>query len=230
VNAGEIVGLAGVEGNGQRELLETLIGLRSPTKGDIVLQNKTVTHLRNRKRRELGMAIIPEDRNHEGLSLPSNLMDNLISTGYYAPPFSRWGVLRTGQIRRQADRLIKTFDVRVRSPSVPTRTLSGGNAQKVVVARELDEQPLILIAAHPTRGLDIGATQFVHKELLRLRSQNTAILLISADLDELISLSDRFLVIFEGQIVGTLLAGEATRERLGILMAGRSYKDEERIS
>ncbi len=228
VNAGEIVGLAGVEGNGQRELLETLIGLRAPTKGDIVLENKTVTHMRNRKRRELGVAIIPEDRNHEGLSLPSNLIDNLISTGYYAPPLSRWGLLRTGQIRRVADRLIKTFDIRVRSPRIQTGTLSGGNAQKVVVAREMDKQPHVLIAAHPTRGLDVGAMQFVHKELLRLRAQNTAILLISADLDELINLSDRFLVIFEGQIVGTLSASEATRERLGLLMAGRTHNIEER--
>jgi ABC-type uncharacterized transport system ATPase subunit len=222
VNAGEIVGLAGVEGNGQRELIETLVGLRAPTQGTITLNGAVITHASNRRRRAAGMAVIPEDRTRQGLSALSTLSENVAATRYYAPPFSRWGVLMPGQIRQFTRRAIQQFDIRVRGPNVRVRTLSGGNAQKVVVARELAEPPKILIAAQPTRGLDVGATLFVHHELLRLRDQKTAVLLISADLDELLALSDRFLVIFEGKLAGALLPGEATRERLGILMAGQS--------
>jgi ABC-type uncharacterized transport system ATPase subunit len=222
VHAGEIVGLAGVEGNGQRELLEALVGLRSPGRGDIMLGQTNITRERNRRRRAQGMAIIPEDRTHEGLSLPSTLTENIASTRYYHPPFSRWGMLLPGQMRQFALRAIQQFDIRVRGPNVRLKTLSGGNAQKVVVARELAETPKVLIAAQPTRGLDVGATQFVHSELLRLRAANTAILLVSADLDELLALSDRCLVIFEGRLVGELLPEQATRARLGMLMAGRT--------
>jgi len=222
VNAGEIVGLAGVEGNGQAELIQTLVGLRFPERGDLVLDGRTVTRERNRTRREHGLAVIPEDRNHQGLSLPSALSENLIATRYQGAPFSRWGVLMPGEIRRFAQRAIRDFDVRVRGPNVAVKTLSGGNAQKVVIARELAQPPAVLIAAQPTRGLDVGATQFVHNELLRLREQQTAILLISADLDELLALSDRLLVIFEGALVGELDRSQATRERLGLLMAGRA--------
>ncbi len=222
VGAGEIVGLAGVEGNGQRELIEALVGLRKPERGDVVIGDYVVTDVPNRARRDVGMAIIPEDRNQQGLSVESTLTDNLVSTRYHRPPFSRWGVLRPGVMRAFALRAIREFDIRVRGPNVRVRTLSGGNAQKVVVARELAEVPQVLIAAQPTRGLDVGATQFVHSELLRLREAGTAILLISADLDELLALADRFLVIFEGRLVGELMPIEATRERLGILMTGRS--------
>ncbi len=222
VGAGEIVGLAGVEGNGQRELIEALVGLRKPEGGDVVLGDEVVTEAANRKRRDLGMAIIPEDRNRQGLSAESTLTENLVSTRYHKPPFSRWGFLRVGEMRAFALRAIRQFDIRVRGPNVRVRTLSGGNAQKVVVARELAEVPQLLIAAQPTRGLDVGATQFVHSELLHLRAAGTAILLISADLDELLALADRFLVIFEGRLVGELMPIEATRERLGILMTGRS--------
>ncbi len=222
VNAGEIAGLAGVEGNGQTELIQTLVGLRFPERGDLVLDGRTITRERNRTRREHGLAVIPEDRNHQGLSLPSALSENLIATRYQGAPFSRWGVLVPGEIRRFAQRAIRDFDVRVRGPNVAVKTLSGGNAQKVVIARELAQPPAVLIAAQPTRGLDVGATQFVHNELLRLREQQTAILLISADLDELLALSDRLLVIFEGALVGELDRSQATRERLGLLMAGRA--------
>lgn len=224
VHAGEIVGLAGVEGNGQRELLETLTGLRRPERGDVVLNDRTVTRQTNRQRREQGLAIIPEDRTHEGLSPLSSLSDNVISTSYYHAPLSRRGLLMPGPIRRFAQRMIQTFDIRVRGPATLVRTLSGGNAQKIVVARELADQPDVLIAAQPTRGLDVGAIQFVHQELLRLREQDAAILLISADLDELLALSDRFLVIFEGRIVGELAPEDATREQLGMLMAGRTLQ------
>ncbi len=222
VHAGEIVGLAGVEGNGQAELLQTLVGLRFPERGDILLDGRTITREGTRARREHGLAVIPEDRNRQGLSLPSTLSENLIATRYQAAPFSRLGLLVPGEIRRFAQRAIHAFDVRVRGPNVAVKTLSGGNAQKVVVARELAQPPTVLIAAQPTRGLDVGATQFVHNELLRLREQQTAILLISADLDELLALSDRLLVIFEGALAGELDRSQATRERLGLLMAGRA--------
>jgi ABC-type uncharacterized transport system ATPase subunit len=222
VHAGEIVGLAGVEGNGQRELIETLVGLRSPKQGDIVLDDALITHERNRQRRARGMAIIPEDRNRQGLSPQSTLTENIAATRYYRPPFSNWGILVPARLRQFTQTAIQQFDIRVRGPNVRVKTLSGGNAQKVVVARELAEPPNVLIAAQPTRGLDVGATQFVHEELLRLRGAGTAILLISADLDELLAISDRFLVIFEGRLMAELLPAEATRERLGMLMAGRT--------
>jgi simple sugar transport system ATP-binding protein len=228
VKAGEIVGLAGVEGNGQRELLEVLTGLRAPEKGDIILGDKSLVHEKNRQRREKGLAIIPEDRTHEGLSLPSSLSDNVLSTRYYAWPFSQVFFLRTDRMQNFTRQLIQRFDIRVSGPGIAVKTLSGGNAQKVVVARELAEQPRLLLAAQPTRGLDIGATQFVHEELLRLREKDTAILLISADLDELMALSDRFLVMFEGRLIGELSAQQATREALGILMAGRVPSVEEK--
>lgn len=218
---GEIVGLAGVEGNGQRELIESLVGLRAPEAGEVHLDGKLVTWEHNRTRREAGLAVIPEDRSRAGLSTESTLQENLVSTRYYRPPFSRRGVLAAPRLRRWAHDLIAQYDIRVRGPNVRVKTLSGGNAQKVVVAREISDVPQVLIAAQPTRGLDVGATEFVHKELLRLRAEQAAILLVSADLDELLSLADRLLVIFEGRIVGKLSGDEATREKLGLLMAGR---------
>jgi len=221
VHAGEIVGLAGVEGNGQRELIDALVGLRSVEAGEVIMDDRVVTHERNRHRRALGMAIIPEDRTHQGLSAPSTLTENLVSTRYHRPPYSLGGVLALRRMRAFAQQAIAQFDIRVRGPNVKVQTLSGGNAQKVVIARELAETPQVLIAAQPTRGLDVGATQFVHSELLRLRDADTGILLISADLDELLALADRFLVIFEGRLVGELSPQEATRERLGLLMAGK---------
>jgi simple sugar transport system ATP-binding protein len=222
LRAGEIVGLAGVEGNGQRELLEALVGLRAPDRGEMLLNGVNVTRDGNRRRRAQGMAIIPEDRTHEGLSPSSTLTENITSTRYYHPPFSRWGVLLPSVMRQFAARAIRQFDIHARGPNARVRTLSGGNAQKVVVARELAETPTVLIAAQPTRGLDVGATQFVHSELLRLRAADSAVLLVSADLDELLALADRCLVIFEGQLVGDLLPEQATRERLGMLMTGRT--------
>lgn len=222
VRAGEIVGLAGVEGNGQSELIEALVGLRAVKQGTVHLADADVTTAPNRRRRELGLALIPEDRSHQGLSAVSSLAENVISTRYHRPPLSRRGVLNPGAMRAFAQRAIEQFDIRVHNPNVQVGTLSGGNAQKVVIARELAEQPAVLLAAQPTRGLDVGAAQVVHRELLRLRDEGAAILLISADLDELLAIADRFVVIFEGQLVGELDASEATREKLGVMMAGRA--------
>jgi simple sugar transport system ATP-binding protein len=218
---GEIVGIAGVEGNGQRELLEVLIGTRAVTNGDVVMDGERVTHLRCRARRARGLAFIPEDRNREGLSRDMTLAENLIATGYFRTPMSRLGFLALGAIRDGANSLIRQFDVRAAGEGVNAGTLSGGNAQKVVIARELGAQPGVLIAAQPTRGLDIGAAQFVQEQLLRLRAAGAAIVLISADLDELLAISDRIAVLFGGRILTMIDAARATRETLGLAMAGR---------
>jgi simple sugar transport system ATP-binding protein len=218
---GEILSIAGVEGNGQRELLEVLIGTRAVTGGDVVLDGERVTHLRCRARRARGLSFIPEDRNREGLSREMTLAENLIATGYYRTPASRMGFLALGAIRDGATALIRQFDVRATGEGVNAGTLSGGNAQKVVIARELGAQPGVLIAAQPTRGLDVGAALFVHEQLLKLRAAGAAIVLISADLDELLAISDRIAVLFGGRILTTIDAARATREMIGLAMAGR---------
>ncbi|MCY4105812.1 MAG: ABC transporter ATP-binding protein [Chloroflexi bacterium] len=225
VFGGEIVGLAGVAGNGQQELLEVLIGLRKLVAGEIWLGETHCTELPGRQRRELGLAIIPEDRKLEGLSDALNIWENLVSTRYYRPPHSHHGYLHIGRIQNDAADLMNQFDVRASGPNIQLGTLSGGNAQKAVIARELASQPRALIAAQPTRGLDVGAARYVHEQLLALRAAGLAILLISADLDELLSLSDRFLTLFEGRIVGELSAAEASRTKLGLLMAGQDLEE-----
>lgn len=225
VCGGEIVGLAGVEGNGQFELLEVLTGLRPVRSGEIVLTGQTCTHMSNRQRRERGLALIPEDRNLEGLSPALSIWQNMAASRYYQPPQSRWGFMRVGNLQREARELMQRFDVRAASHHNLVGTLSGGNAQKVVIARELAASPPLLIAAQPTRGLDVGAARFVHEQMLALRDAGKGILLVSADLDELLALCDRFVVLFEGRIVGELAASDASREQLGLLMAGRTEKD-----
>lgn len=222
VHAGEIVGLAGVEGNGQSELVEIIVGLRKPDHGEVLLAGENISGHDNRYRREHGLAVIPEDRNLQGLSKTLSVRENIVSTRYYQDGMSSYGVIFIDAMQQLARHLIQQFDIRTKDTETPVSTLSGGNAQKVVVARELARRPRVLIGAHPTRGLDIGAAQFVHQELFRLRSEGIGILLISADLDELMLLSDRIIVIFEGQIVGEVNAAEATSERLGLMMTGRA--------
>ena len=224
IHGGEIVGLAGVEGNGQHELLEALIGLRRVSAGEIWLGDTECTRLSGRRRRELGLAIIPEDRKLEGLADTLNIWENLVATRYYRRPFSRAGALHVGRSRSAAAALMEQYDVRATGPNTRLGTLSGGNAQKAIIARELAAEPRALVAAQPTRGLDIGAARFVHEQLLERRAAGLAILLLSADLDELLMLSDRFLILFEGRIVGELSAAEATRAKLGLLMAGHSLE------
>ncbi|MFW6070091.1 MAG: ABC transporter ATP-binding protein [bacterium] len=219
VCAGEIVGVAGVEGNGQSELVEALAGIRR-SRGRIVLDGEEIGTLSPRRRREAGLAVIPEDRGMEGLNLRASIADNLIVTGYYRRPLSRRGVLQGNAIRKMGAELMRRFDVRADGPMTPAGALSGGNAQKVIIAREVAQEPRLLVAAHPTRGLDIGAAQTVREELLRLRREGVAVLLVSADLDEILAVSDRMVVFYEGQIVGELRAEEATVERLGLLMSG----------
>jgi len=221
VRRGEILGVAGVEGNGQQELVELLAGLRFPQKGQILLDGKDITFMDVRGRRRHGLAVIPPDRLQEGLSLPAPVWANLIATRYHLPPFSHLGFLNRALIQSYAAQLIQKFEVMVPSIDAPTLTLSGGNLQRLIIAREVSTPPRVLIAAHPTRGLDMRATQAIRKLLLELADQGTAVLLISTDIDELLALADRLLVLHRGEIVGFLPISQADPESLGLLMAGR---------
>ena len=224
VREGEILGLAGVEGNGQSELIEVLTGLRKAGQGKVLLEERDVTNLPPRRAREQGLAHIPEDRHRRGLVLDYTVAQNMVLGVHYRPPFvTRRGffdAINFSAIREQAARLIEEFDVRPTDQENLARNLSGGNQQKIIVARELEQQPKFLIAAQPTRGVDVGSIEFIHQRLVRARDERKAILLISADLEEILSLSDRIAVIYEGHIVGILRPEEATEERLGLMITG----------
>jgi len=220
VHAGEILGLAGVSGNGQRELAEVITGLRPLTAGQIYLDGKDASKLEPGAHTELGMAYIPEERMKDGMIQEFTVAENTVLRDHHKPPFSRLGILFLRVIAQFADRLIKAFQVKTPSRDTPAKSLSGGNIQKVVLARELSRQPRVLIAAQPTRGVDIGATEYVHAQLMEQRQKGTAILLISEDLDEILALSDRIAVIYEGQIMGIVEGKIATPGQLGMWMAG----------
>ncbi len=222
VRSGEIVGIAGVSGNGQRELVEAIAGIRSVSNGTISIEGHSLNNLSVRRRRELGLAIIPEDRLLEGLSEQSSISENMISTRYHHPPFSSHSILQLPKIHEFSINLLEHFDIRARGIKEPVGTLSGGNQQRVVVARELATRPRFLLAAHPTRGLDIGAAGFVHEVILRFSQEGLGVLLISADLDEVLNLSNRILVFFRGRIAGVIPTSQATAEQLGLLMAGHN--------
>ena len=229
VHAGEILGLAGVEGNGQSELVEAITGMRKVTQGKITIsENKDgqpgktqdITLMNAREERRVGLAHIPEDRRGSGLVLTDSIADNMILGRQRWPQFSRNGiVLLLRNIVAWARKLIKEFDVRTPSAEVPARSLSGGNQQKIIIAREFSANPTALIASQPTRGVDIGAIEFIHQRIIEQRDAGKAVLLISAELDEIRSLSDRIAVIYEGKIVD-IVSSEATEEQLGILMTG----------
>lgn len=219
VREGEIVGIAGVEGNGQSELIEILAGLRQ-SKGQVLLGGVDVSHATLRQRRERGFALIPEDRRRQGLNLLGSITENIGATRYFQPRFSHLGVQNQAALEKTAATGIREYQIKAESTGSRVSTLSGGNAQKVIIARELADKPILLVAAQPTRGLDILSSQSVRKELARMKSEGVAVLLLSADLDEILSVSDRILVMFEGQIVGELSPVEASYERLGLLMAG----------
>jgi len=220
IRGGEILGLAGVEGNGQRELVETLTGLRTPSGGRIRIGGRTTDRWPPRRFLEAGVAAIHEDRRARGMIEPFTLAENLVLGRHGKPPFSRRGLLDLGALEREAVRLAREFNIHPPRPDVPVRTLSGGNQQRVVVAREFAKKPKILIAAHPTRGLDIAGRRFVHSALLKERSAGAAILLVSSDLEEILDLADRVAVIFEGRFTGVLDRDEASEETLGLLMLG----------
>ncbi len=227
VHSGEILGLAGVSGNGQSELAEVITGLRPLTDGEVFLEGQDITRLKPGQRTELGMAYIPEERMKDGMIQEFTVAENMILRDHDEKPFSQRGLLFLRVIAEYADRLIEKFRIKTPSRDTMVKSLSGGNIQKAVVARELSRNPRVLVAAQPTRGVDIGATEYIHSLLLEQRQNGLAILLISEDLDEIMALSDRIAVIYEGQIMGVVDADQATPEQLGLLMAGVREETEE---
>ena len=228
VREGEVLGIAGVEGNGQTELVEVLTGLRKAQKGYVKVSGQDLTNTSPRQVRECGTGHIPEDRHRRGLVLDYSVGMNMILGIHYRPPFiKRLGldVMNAAPIRKKADRLIEEFDIRPTDQENPAGNLSGGNQQKVIVAREMDQDPKLLIAAQPTRGIDVGSIEFIHQRLIQARDAAKAVLLISADLEEILSISDRIAVMFEGRIVGILDPQETTEERLGLMMTGGGASD-----
>jgi len=225
VHRGEIVGVCGVEGNGQAELVEVLAGLRRPDAGRVLLRGRDVTGADPNARRHHGLSYIPEDRQGRGLVLDFSLTENVLLGNADEAPFSHGGRIDGGAARSLTRRLMDRFDVRAPSPATPARALSGGNQQKLIIARELHREPDVLLAIQPTRGLDVGAIEFVHRRLVAERDRGRGILLISFDLDEVLDLSDRILVIFGGQIVGAFASGRVSRTELGLRMGGRSDDD-----
>jgi len=220
VLAGEILGIAGVQGNGQTELVEALTGLRHPLEGSIELLGTDITRATPRQITELGTAHIPEDRQREGLVLSFPLTDNMVLNTYYKHPFTKRAVLQEEEIRKNAESLIDVFDIRTPSPEVDVGTLSGGNQQKVIVARELSRPIKFLVAAQPTRGLDVGSIEYIHNRLIEKRDEGVAVMMVSTELDEIMALSDRIAVMYRGQIIDIIAIEDASKEKIGLLMAG----------
>jgi simple sugar transport system ATP-binding protein len=221
VRKGEIVGIAGVEGNGQTELIEALAGLVDQAKlsGEINFEGRNITKEGARIRRELGIAHIPEDRHRRGLLLEFDLAENSILGVHYRPPMAAFaGFLDQSAIRERAQEIIEGFDVRPANPDLPARALSGGNQQKLIIGREYKVNPKLLLVSQPTRGVDIGAIEFIHRKLVALRDAGCAVLLVSAELEEVTSLADRLLIIHKGRIVGEVDPKVATIEEIGLLM------------
>jgi ABC-type uncharacterized transport system ATPase subunit len=226
VRRGEIVGICGVEGNGQTELVETIAGLRHPDSGQVVLKGRDMTGANPNALRRAGLSYIPEDRHQRGLVLSFSLTENMLLGNAGEQPFSSGGRIDYGESRKITSDLMSEFDVRAPSPETTAGSLSGGNQQKLIVARELYRQPDVILAVQPTRGLDVGAIEFVHKQLVRERDENRGVLLVSFDLDEVIDISDRILVIYAGQIVGDFPSGQVDRTTLGLLMGGRNADEQ----
>jgi simple sugar transport system ATP-binding protein len=224
VRAGEIVGIAGVDGNGQTELIDAITGLRRPESGTIELGGVDVTRESAREHFDDGLGHVPQDRQRHGLVLDFGIAENMALHEFRKAPASRFGWLFPGRLVERAKRLIREFDVRGGGPQTKASALSGGNQQKVILAREIDRDPKVLIAAQPTRGLDVGAIEFVHRRLVDERGEGRGVLLISLELDEILSLSDRILVIFEGEIVGEF-PPTTTEEELGLAMTGGREKE-----
>jgi len=220
VRAGEIVGIAGVDGNGQTELIEAITGLRKIKSGSITLKNQELSTLSTRKITESGVGHIPQDRHKHGLVLDYTIGENIGLQTYYQKPMSKSGILNYKEMYKKAKELIAEYDVRTPSEYTQARSLSGGNQQKAIIAREVDRSPELLIAAQPTRGLDVGAIEFIHKKLIEERDKGRAVLLVSLELDEVMNLSDRIAVIYEGEIVDIVDPKETNEQELGLLMAG----------
>jgi len=222
VRAGEIVGIAGVEGNGQRELIESIAGLIEPAAvaGEMTLEGTPLAGLDVRRRRELGIAHIPEDRHRRGLLLDFRLDENSILGVHDRPPVTSGVMMNEREIRRRTADILGRFDVRPPNPALPAHALSGGNQQKLIIGREFELRPRLLLVAQPTRGVDIGAIEFIHRKLVELRDGGCAVLLVSAELEEVMSLSDRLLVIRDGRIAGEVDPALAKPADVGMLMTG----------
>jgi simple sugar transport system ATP-binding protein len=220
VRAGEILGVAGVEGNGQAELVEALTGIRHVRSGSVILGGRDVTGTSTRSRLHSGVGHIPADRQRMGIILELPISDNLVLSRFDQAPYARAIVRDLDAVREHATKVIADFDIRAPGPDTPAGSLSGGNQQKVVVARELSERPTLLIAAQPTRGVDVGSIEFIHRRIVEQRDSRHGVLLVSSELDEILSLADRVAVMYRGRIVATLEGDEIDRERIGLLMAG----------
>ena len=221
VKAGEIFGIAGVEGNGQSELIEAITGLRKVERGRVLVKDVDVTGKKPRVLYEIGVAHIPEDRTHMGLILEMTVMENAILGMHWWKGFSRAGVLvNWRKVENHTQRLIEEFDINAPGAKAPAKSLSGGNQQKLIVAREVSKKPEIIIAAQPTRGVDVASTEYIRNYLIRLRDEDKAVLLVSADLDEVLQLSDRMAIMYEGQFMGVVSPNEVTEEQIGLMMGG----------
>ncbi|ADL42877.1 ABC transporter related [Caldicellulosiruptor obsidiansis OB47] len=224
VRRGEILGIAGVDGNGQNELVEAIVGLISST-GRIIFNGQEIQNLPTRKRYEKGIAYIPADRQQDGLVLNFTVAENIVLKRYYKKPYSNRGFLNYKAIISEADKLIHEFDVRPPDYKLFAKNLSGGNQQKVILAREFSSSPDLLIAVQPTRGMDVGAIEYIHRKLIELRDSGKAILLVSLELDEILNLSDRIAVMYSGEIMDIIDSKNATREQIGLLMIGKKKKE-----
>ena len=225
VRAGEIVGIAGIDGNGQSELIQAITGLRKVKSGSIKIKGQEVVGLSPRKITEMNVSHVPEDRHRDGLVLEMMLSENIALQTYYKEPLSKNGALNYNQINSYARKLMEEFDVRAANEIVPASALSGGNQQKAIIAREVDRNPDLLIVSQPTRGLDVGAIEYIHKRLIGERDKGKAVLVVSFELDEIINLSDRIAVIHDGKIQGIVKPSETNKQELGILMAGGEIKE-----
>lgn len=224
VRAGEVVGIAGIDGNGQSELIQALTGLRKIESGSIKLKGQEIANLRPRKITESEVGHVPEDRHKLGLILEMSVAENIALQTYYHQPLSKNGFLNYEEINRSARKLIDEFDVRTTNELISVKSLSGGNQQKAIIAREINRNPELLIVAQPTRGLDVGAIEYIHKRLIEQRDKGKAVLLISFELDEILNVSDRIAVMHDGQISGVVLPEETSQQELGLLMAGATME------
>ena len=228
VHAGEIVCLAGIEGNGQTEFIYGLTGLSKLSGGKLTLDGKDITHESIRQRSKDGMGHIPEDRHKHGLVLDYSLENNMVLQRYWQPEFQKGGFIQSDKVREYSDKLIAQYDVRSgQGSSTIVRSMSGGNQQKAIIAREIDRDPKLLIAVQPTRGLDVGAIEYIHKQIVDERDRGKAVLLVSLELDEVMNLSDRILVMYEGEIVGEFDPKTTTVQELGLYMAGARKQGKE---
>ena len=225
VRAGEIVGIAGIDGNGQSELIQAITGLRKVKSGSIKIKGKDVVGLRPRQITEMKVGHVPEDRHRDGLVLDMMISENMALQTYYKEPLSKNGILNYPNITSYAKKLMEEFDVRAASEVVPAKALSGGNQQKAIIAREIDRDPDLLIVSQPTRGLDVGAIEYIHKRLIQERDNGKAVLVVSFELDEILNVSDRIAVIHDGKIQGIVTPETTNKQELGILMAGGQVKE-----